>query len=76
MLGLDGLASAAYGPEAALTILIPLGAAGLAYSGLIIGVIVAILLILYFLTARPSLPTREGAAPTRWRERTSGHLPA
>jgi len=48
MLGLDGLASAAYGPEAALTILIPLGAAGLAFSGPIIGVIVAILFILYF----------------------------
>ncbi len=29
VLGLDALASAAYGPEAALTILIPLGAAGL-----------------------------------------------
>jgi hypothetical protein len=29
--GVDALGSAAYGPEAALTILIPLGAAGLAY---------------------------------------------
>ena len=48
MLGLDGLASAAYGPEAALTILIPLGAAGLAYAAPIIGVIVAILAILFF----------------------------
>ncbi len=48
MLGLDGLASAAYGPEAALTILIPLGAAGISYSAPIIGVIVAILGILYF----------------------------
>ena len=47
MLGLDGLASAAYGPEAALTILIPLGAAGLAYAAPIIGVIVAILFVLY-----------------------------
>src|SRR5208282_1622493 len=28
VLGLDGLSSAAYGPEAALTILIPLGAIG------------------------------------------------
>ena len=32
-LGLDGLSSAAYGPEAALTILLPLGAAGLGYIG-------------------------------------------
>ena len=28
-LGLDGLSSSAYGPEAALTILLPLGGAGL-----------------------------------------------
>ncbi len=47
MLGLDALASAAYGPEAALTILIPLGAAGLVYFGPIVLVILAILAILY-----------------------------
>src|SRR5438445_4175568 len=29
--GLDALSSAAYGPEAALTLLMPLGAAGVAY---------------------------------------------
>ena len=33
MLGLDALGSAAYGPEAALTLLIPLGAAGIRYIG-------------------------------------------
>src|SRR2546426_784947 len=33
MLGLDALGSSAYGPEAALTLLIPLGAAGLIYIG-------------------------------------------
>ena len=33
MLGLDALGSAAYGPEAALTLLIPLGAAGIPYIG-------------------------------------------
>ena len=48
MLGLDALSSSAYGPEAALTILIPLGALGLAYIGPIIGVILALLIILYF----------------------------
>jgi amino acid transporter len=47
-LGLDGLSSSAYGPEAALTVLLPLGAAGLAYIGPIIGVILALLTILYF----------------------------
>src|ERR1700712_5352813 len=48
MLGLDALSSSAYGPEAALTILIPLGAIGLATIGPIIGVILALLTILYF----------------------------
>jgi amino acid transporter len=47
VLGLDALSSAAYGPEAALTLLIPLGAAGLAYVGPILGIIVVILLIVY-----------------------------
>jgi amino acid transporter len=48
MLGLDALASAAYGPEAALTVLIPLGPAGLGYIGPISGLIIALLLVVYF----------------------------
>jgi amino acid transporter len=47
VLGLDALASAAYGPEAALTLLIPLGAAGLAYSLPILAIICTILVIVY-----------------------------
>src|ERR1019366_1056019 len=47
MLGLDALSSAAYGPEAALTLLIPLGAAGLGYIGPITAIIVVLLLIVY-----------------------------
>jgi amino acid transporter len=47
VLGLDGLASASYGPEAALAILIPLGAAGLGYIGPITLVVLAVLVILY-----------------------------
>src|SRR5882724_9114083 len=47
-MGLDGLTSSAYGPEAALTILLPLGAAGLSYIGPIMLVILALLGILYF----------------------------
>ena len=47
-LGLDGLSSAAYGPEAALTLLLPLGILGLNYIGPITGVILALLIILYF----------------------------
>jgi amino acid transporter len=46
-MGLDGLGSSAYGPEAALTVLIPVGAAGLVYIGPVIGVIVGLLLILF-----------------------------
>ncbi len=48
MLGLDALGSAAYGPEAALTLLIPLGAAGLGYVGPISALIIALLMIVYF----------------------------
>ena len=47
-LGLDGLSSAAYGPEAALAVLLPLGVLGLNYIGPITGVILALLIILYF----------------------------
>jgi amino acid transporter len=46
-MGLDGLGSSAYGPEAALTILVPLGAAGLHAIGGIMAVIIALLAILY-----------------------------
>jgi len=46
--GLDALSSAAYGPEAALTLLIALGAAGIAYIVPITISIVILLLIVYF----------------------------
>lgn len=46
--GLDALSSAAYGPEAALTLLIPLGAAGLVYMMPISASIVVLLAIVYF----------------------------
>src|SRR5215204_7083021 len=46
-IGLDALASSSYGPEAALAILIPLGAAGLGYIGPIVLVILALLATLY-----------------------------
>jgi amino acid transporter len=48
MLGLDALGSSAYGPEAALTLLIPLGAAGLHSIGPISTLIIVLLLIVYF----------------------------
>ncbi len=46
--GLDALGSAAYGPEAALTILIPAAAAGIAYVMPISLVIIALLTVVYF----------------------------
>src|ERR1700744_3351288 len=45
--GLDGLTSAAYGPEAAMTLLIPLGVAGVEYGWLIIAAILVLLTIVY-----------------------------
>jgi amino acid transporter len=47
-LGLDGLSSAAYGPEAALAILLPLGTVGVAYLIPVTGTILALLAVLYF----------------------------
>jgi amino acid transporter len=46
--GLDALSSAAYGPEAALTILLPLGIAGLAYIVPITTAVISLLAIVYF----------------------------
>ncbi|MDB5410099.1 MAG: putative aminoacid/polyamine transporter, permease protein [Rhodospirillales bacterium] len=46
-MGLDGLSSSAYGPEAALTVLIPAGAAALAWLGWVMAPILALLAILY-----------------------------
>src|SRR5215469_12054128 len=46
--GLDALSSAGYGPEAALTILLPVGAVGIAYIVPISSSIVVLLAILYF----------------------------
>ena len=52
--GLDALASAAYGPEAALTLLIPLGVAGLRYI-LPISVSIIVLLTLVYLSYRQTI---------------------
>src|SRR5947199_1120449 len=46
-MGLDGLASSAYGPEAALTMLAPLGVMGLAYMGPVMLAVLVLLAILY-----------------------------
>src|SRR5579875_2634894 len=46
--GLDALSSAAYGPEAALTLLIPLGLLGVRYIVPVSAAIVALLIIVFF----------------------------
>jgi amino acid transporter len=46
--GLDALSSAAYGPEAALTILLPLGLLGVRYILPLMFAIIAILIIVFF----------------------------
>jgi amino acid transporter len=46
--GLDALSSAAYGPEAALTLLIPLGAVGIRYIVPVSASIIVLLTIVYF----------------------------
>src|ERR1039457_5404394 len=57
--GLDALSSAAYGPEAALTLLIPLGAAGVAYI-LPISVSIIVLLAIVFFSYRQTIETYPG----------------
>ena len=46
--GLDALSSAAYGPEAALTILLPLGLAGVHYVAPLTAAIVVLLMVVFF----------------------------
>jgi amino acid transporter len=46
-MGLDGLGSSAYGPEAALTVLVVLGASSLAYIGWVMAPILVLLAILF-----------------------------
>ena len=46
--GLDALSSAAYGPEAALTILLPLGLLGVRYIVPLTGAVIVLLIIVYF----------------------------
>ena len=48
MLGLDALGSAAYGPEAALTLLLPLGFAAISHIGPISTLIILLLAVVYF----------------------------
>jgi amino acid transporter len=55
VLGLDALGSASYGPEAALTVLLPLGFLSAGYIGPITICIIAVLLAVYF-SYRQTIP--------------------
>jgi len=57
--GLDALSSAAYGPEAALAVLIPLGVAGVRYS-IPISTAIIVLLILVFFSYRQTIAAYPG----------------
>lgn len=57
--GLDALSSAAYGPEAALTLLIPLGAAGVSYI-LPVSAAILVLLGIVFLSYRQTIAAYPG----------------
>src|SRR5246500_2338566 len=59
--GLDALSSAAYGPEAALTVLIPLGAAGLGF-GLPITIAVSVILAVVYISYRQTIAAYPGGA--------------
>src|SRR5215468_8884053 len=69
--GLDALSSAAYGPEAALTLLLPLGLAGVAY---IVPISISIITCSRSCTspiARPSWRTRRASGRIRSQAKTS-----
>jgi amino acid transporter len=73
-MGLDSLGSSSYGPEAALAVMVPLGAAGLGVLGPVMAAIVALLAILYLsyrqtIAAYPS----NGGAFTVARENLGTH---
>src|SRR5436309_9078326 len=57
--GLDALGSAAYGPEAALTLLIPLGLAGLNYI-VPLSLSVIVLLVIVYLSYRQTIAAYPG----------------
>lgn len=68
--GLDGLSSAAYGPEAALSLLIPLGLLGLNYIIPVTAAIVTLLVIVYFSYRQTIEAYPSGGVPTLWRAST------
>ncbi|MEZ2224037.1 APC family permease [Rhizobium sp. RCC_161_2] len=62
-MGLDSLGSSSYGPEAELTILLPLGAWGMGYLGPVMAFVIALLAVLYvsYRQTLAAYPTSGGA---------------
>jgi hypothetical protein len=78
VLGLDGLSSAAYGPEAALAILMSFSVAGLHYIGAITIAILLLLAILYvsYRQTIGAYPNGGGRTSSRRESRDEGGLVA
>lgn len=64
--GLDALSSAAYGPEAALSLLIPLGLLGLQYIVPVSLAIITLLVIVFFSYRQTIAAYPMGGVPTPW----------
>lgn len=64
--GLDALSSAAYGPEAALIVLLPLGCGGTEFHPRITVAIVILLGIVYVITGRQSRRLKRQLLPPVW----------
>jgi amino acid transporter len=76
VLGLDALASASYGPEAALTVLMVLGGAAAGYIGPISAVIIAVLLVVYISYRQTIAAYRNGGGAYTVASENLGRLPA
>jgi hypothetical protein len=74
-MGLDGLGSSAYGPEAGLTIFISLGAEGLHLVRPIMAAILVLLALLYLSIGRRSRPIPAMVVHTQSPGKTSGQMP-
>ena len=75
ILGLDALSSASYGPEAALAILIPIGALGLARLQGIMGAIICMIVILYFSYRQTIAAYPNGGGSFTVAKENLGHYP-
>ncbi len=76
VLGLDALASAAYGPEAALTVLLALGGAGIGYVGPISLAIIVLLVVVQFSYRQTISAYPDGGGSYTVSKENLGHLPS